>query len=180
MKGISMLHIKKISILFISFLFISCQKSSDLRLYSQTTSPPPLPPPPSSDFGACQKGECKKPFCAENCKVPSECHVKDVEGVCRPSCGYAAHLVGWGNYGPDKIQGTSDDIHIYEKSVSCEALSITYPDGIVRDDWISFEFHHNVTPYEIIENGGFCCIRGESAIPQPSHTETPSATDENH
>lgn len=169
-----MLQAKKtISILFINFLFINCQKASDLGLYSQITLPPPLPTPSLPQFGACEKGECKKPFCAENCETPSQCHVKDVEGVCRPSCGYAAFLVGWGNYGPDKIQGTSDDPHTYEKSVSsCETLSITYPDGIVRDDWISFEFHHNITPYEVIENGGFCCIRGESVTPQPSPTET--------
>ena len=140
-------------VLIVITLFMNCDKETQLNFKPY--------PSPSFPFGACGRGECKSPFCAENCETADKCHVRDVNGICRPSCGYAAHLLGYGGYGADNKRDTSDDCHIYKIASSCAGLSVTYPDGVVREDWIQKDFHLDVTPYEVVESDGdgVCCVR---------------------
>ena len=159
-------------LLHYSFLFIlialqiGCDKDPQLNFLPKAQPPrinlPDIPPQPSPapSFGVCGKEECTPPFCAENCKTADTCHVRDVDGICRPSCGYAAHLLGYGGYGDDREPSTSDDRHTYKSATSCDELSVPYPDGVVRDDWIQKDFYLDMTPYEVIEGGGVCCMRG--------------------
>ena len=186
------LFIKSYNLLFLSLILAGCQKRSELLpnpiLPSPIPSPLPSLPPPSPTptmtppvFGACERGTCEDPFCAENCSSPGKCHVKDVDGICRPSCGYAALLAGWGHYGPDCIKGTSDDNHTHRTKsyngslvVDCESLEVKYPDDIIRDDWTDIPFYLGVVPHEVIEKGGVCCVRGD---PITTHTPCSQITD---
>lgn len=148
--------------LIFSQILVACQKNSQLTPVTTptTTTTTTTTNPPT--FGVCGKGECVDPFCAEDCKSPETCHVKDIEGICRPSCGYAAYLAGWGHYGPDGDANTSDDIHTYRSHFSsCDEVIVTYEDGITRDDWHAFDNCHGVIPHEVIEHGGVCCVRAE-------------------
>lgn len=105
-------------------------------------------------FGVCGTDVCTGTFCAENCESPDRCHVKDVRGVCRPSCGYLAHLQGYGGYGPDNEKKTSDDPHFLTKkaNISCSDLNIGG-----ATDWEKIPLIDDVEPHEVAEGGGECC-----------------------
>ena len=106
-------------------------------------------------FGACEKSICEPPFCAENCESPGKCHVKDVNGICYPSCGYLAVLSEDGKYrgyGPDNQQNTSDDPHALTKDLFCEELEKW---GVT--DWRSIPAFEDRTAWEIIEGIGLDC-----------------------
>lgn len=114
-------------------------------------------------FGACGKDVCVEPFCATNCKGPGKCHVKDVNGVCYPSCGYAALLAGWGHYGPDGKTGLESPSHGVDNphthsppGTSCANLT-----KWTHSDWSSFTYVHGRHTWEIEEGKhGACCKRG--------------------
>ncbi len=156
----------------------------------QCTARPPTPssspgatPPSTPDapgFGACASGTCTHPFCAENCASPGRCHVKDIGGVCHPSCGHAARLkFGRDGYGPDRKPNTSDDLHFYRQrpATTCNDLSITYSDGVTVNNWVVLSSIQGRIPYEVLERGGsngVCCIRGSASSPTPTPTPTPT------
>ena len=99
--------------------------------------------------------------CPANKKEPHWIWIKE---ACRPSCGHAAHLAGYGHYGPDGIPTTEDDVHYYTPSMkSCDDLK-----ALGHDDWKDFAFlddgqlinSHNV--WEAVKHGGVCCVRSPS------------------
>ena len=146
-----------------------------------TTGPPPTTitrRSPDQSFGACARGTCTPPFCAENCASVGRCHVKDVNGTCRPSCGHAARLIfNKSGFGPDRKPNTSDDLHVYRRSAtSCSGVSVTYSDGVTVNNWVQKAFHQGVTPYEVVQGGGVCCMRGSTPpSTPPTPVSTPSA-----
>ena len=117
------------------------------------------------NFGACGAG-CTGTFCAESsCTTKYNCHVKDVNGICYPSCGYAAQLVGYGGYGPGQSatnnSDRSDDPHGYTPSSTCPDLDEdTGYTNSAFSSFRSFTYVEGRQPWEVVErNGGVCCIR---------------------
>ena len=109
-------------------------------------------------YGTCDKTVCTEPFCAENCRSPDKCHVKDIDGICYPSCGYLAQISlngKYGGYGPDEQQGTEDDPH------TLISLSAPFCEDLVRwgaDDWREIPLVDNRGAFEIIEGiAKQCC-----------------------
>lgn len=91
---------------------------------------------------------------------------------CFPSCGAAAYFAGYGHYGPDKIEGTEDDPHVFANIRSCRELN-----AFGNDDWKGFTFYDpyrfkNSNNREVFETIGRsnvrCCARGEKG-PVPVH-----------
>ena len=126
------------------------------------------------DFGACGSA-CIGRFCAnDGCTTPYNCHVKDTgDGVCRPSCGYAAVIIGrqYGGHGPGQSAGNNpiltDDPHAYVNGpcdfLNTGSLGAAYasPDfGPFRNIGSGYQQKNIPIPWEIIEyGGGSCCIR---------------------
>ena len=60
---------------------------------------------------------------------PEHYELKTIDGerACYPTCGQAAALAGYGGYGPDKKEGTSDDPHVlFLSNQSCLSQSTTF------------------------------------------------------
>ena len=112
------------------------------------------------------------------------------ETNCFPSCGAAAYYAGYGHYGPDKIEATEDDPHVFSSITSCEQLNVRGTFG--NKDWKNFTFYDpyrlkyssNRDIFEVIDKQNtLCCVRGEQgtspvqtphpeALPQSSPTPT--------
>ena len=157
------------AIFVISLFFMNCSEdklalspttstsftaSATLQLTTTTISSTPT----TYTYGACSRGICQEPFCEENCESPGKCHVKDVDGICYPSCGYLAQISEdgkYGGYGSDGQQSTQDDPHVLTSLSSpfCEDLEKW---GV--DDWRTIPLVENRAPFEIIEgNAKECC-----------------------
>ena len=149
----------KLILLFIlSIPFVYCSKG-------ELNAPPPTTTSSSSttsssttttmSYGACERGTCEEPFCAENCESPGKCHVKDIDGICYPSCGYLAVLDdnGYGHYGPDKLGGTEDDTHFLTgPGISCGDI-----DKWGATDWEKIPPFNGREAHEVVKRGGECC-----------------------
>ena len=137
------------------------------RRPSPTHSPPATNPPVKRSscvdlYGSscCRQrdgGTCTGQFCAEDCRSPNRCHVKDVNGICRPSCGHLANLQGSGGYGPDRKPGTADDPHTIT-SGTCSSLRRW------GSSWEKIPLIEGKEPWEVIKRdnpsyGGECCRR---------------------
>ena len=133
------------------------------------------------NFGACGAG-CTGMFCAtSSCTTRYNCHVKDVNGICYPSCGYAAHLVGYGGYGPGQTAPNNpdktDDPHAYTLGTcaSLDSSSSKYANTAFTP-FRNFAYIEGRKPWEVVERGGTCCIRDKSTSTSPSTTATTSST----
>ena len=133
------------------------------------------------NFGACGAG-CTGMFCAtSSCTTRYNCHVKDVNGTCYPSCGYAAHLVGYGGYGPGQTAPNNpdktDDPHAYTLGTcaSLDSSSSKYANTAFTP-FRNFTYIEGRKPWEVVERGGTCCIRDKSTSTSPSTTATTSST----
>ena len=137
-----MLSLYKFTLLLVlSISFVHCSKKSELTV----------------SYGACGRLECEEPFCAVDCEPPpGKCHVKDIAGICYPSCGYLAvlHKDGkYGHHGPDKQPRTEDDPHFLTPTgVSCEES-----DKWGATDWKRIHPFKDREAHEVVKRGGECC-----------------------
>ncbi len=70
-----------------------CSKSSPPKPPKPKPDPTASPIDPDNPHGACGDG-CSGDYCAsKTCGTPLQCHVRDVGGVCYPSCGHACNLM---------------------------------------------------------------------------------------
>ena len=133
-----------------------------------------------TSFGVCDPNTCTGALCATSCINPAECNVKDVNGVCLPSCAYTAELAGFGGYGPDNIANTNDDPYIFVPGIqSCTGLT-----ALEHNDWLDVPILTNIPglpssyqPHEVAEGQGVCCIRSLNytpSIPSSSPSVSPS------
>ena len=115
-------------------------------------------------------------------------HYKVVGQQCLPSCGAAASMAGYGGYGPDNQNRTSDDPHVYGSNVnSCANL-----ERFGHSDWKNFSWTdrhtsktmNNSQIYEVVKNGGVCCVRGNPTRRTPRRrtptTSTSTTTTQNN
>ena len=122
------------------------------------------------NFGACGAGCTSNLFCAtSSCTTKFNCHVKDVNGTCYPSCGYAAQLRGYGGYGPGQSATNnpdrSDDPHGYTTGSTCADLdSDSGYTNSAFSSFRSFTYVEGRQPWEVVERGGgTCCIRDKTS-----------------
>ena len=141
----------KVILCLLSITFVHC---SEGQLVSDILSTVTITTTTTLSFGVCGTDVCTGTFCAENCESPGKCHVKDVRGVCYPSCGYLAYLQGYGHYGPDNKKGTSDDPHSLTKepNTTCSDLNIGG-----ATDWKKIPLIDDLEPHEVVEGEGECC-----------------------
>ena len=113
-------------------------------------------------FGACEESICEPPFCAENCESPDKCYVKDIEGICYPSCGYLAVLAEnrkYSGYGLDGQSNTSDDPRFLTSNTFCE-LEDKW--GAI---WKSIPTFNGRTAWEVVEGIGIeCCGSSDQQV----------------
>ena len=102
---------------------------------------------------------------------------KSLNNMCRPSCQQAAELAGYSGYGAD---GRVNNILVVKDAYSCEDL--TY-EGL--DDWRDFSFLdtdgqteiRGNDSWEVVEDGGVCCVRGIGFPPENLCPATKYPTD---
>ena len=104
--------------------------------------------------------QCNHPkLCVARCGYPhTRCDVKDVNGVCHPSCGYNAVLAGgneFGHYGRDHTRGTNDDPHVLRRISNCKDLK--GPKGYGDDEWVNIPLIDNRKPWDVLEKPGYLC-----------------------
>ena len=111
--------------------------------------------------------------CLPSQKAP---HYKVVGQECLPSCGHAANMAGYGGRGPDNQKHTSDDPHVYGSNVrSCAKL-----ERFGHSDWMNFSWTDRHTSkamnnnqiYEVVQNSGVCCVRGNPTRRPPTTSTT--------
>ena len=166
---VALLSIISLSI-FLSIIFVNCSKDTATLIptttSSSTTSSSTISSSTTSTtmltFGACARTICELPFCAENCESPDKCHVRDVNGICYPSCGYLAVLSEDGKYrgyGPDNQKNTEDDPHTLTKNLFCDEL-----DKWGTTDWKMIPAFNHHTAWEIIEGIGLGCCGSDQQV----------------
>ena len=132
------------------------------------------------NFGACGAG-CTGMFCAtSSCTTRYNCHVKDVNGTCYPSCGYSAHLIGYGGYGPGQTAPNNpdktDDPHAYTSSTCASLDTSSKYANTAFTPFRNFAYIEGRKPWEVVERGGTCCIRDKSTSTSSSTTTTLSSS----
>ena len=119
-------------------------------------------PRPGTTVSLSDCSESGDGACSSSQREP---HYKEVNGQCLPSCGHAANMAGYGGRGLDNQTRTSDDRHVYGSNVSsCANL-----ERFGHSDWRNFSWTdrrtsktmNNSKIYEVVENGGVCCVRGD-------------------
>lgn len=154
-----MSSLSKLALLLTLSVFIVYCSKGELNAPPPTTTSTTTTSPSTTttmSYGDCERGICEEPFCAEDCESPGKCHVKDIDGICYPSCGYLAVLHDdgkYGHYGPDRQKRTEDDPHaLVGPHTSCAEL-----DKWGATDWKKIPPFKGRDAHEVVERGGECC-----------------------